>query len=273
MKKTIIALLALAGVAGASEDTVTWTQLTLDNSDIIQTYDKTDGTGTVTKEDIPIDNAKKITIGTDGYGSLSGGSAALGWSESITLNESWKLVFELTDKALGEGDASLFSIKTKINKEIKDNTTQEITSGMTGPVEDAEILKVCEDGSLKLEKKVDGTPVGETSVSGLITANTATAVTLVFLAEEDTNGNDIGGTFYVYVGENGDSGDAVISYNVDERVEFGENYDARLWTNGGAETFSKIALYSGGVVTVPEPATATLSLLALAGLAARRRRR
>jgi len=271
MKKTIIALLALAGVAGASEDSVTWKQLTLDNSDIIQTYDETDGTGTVTKGDIPIDNAKKITIDTDGYGSLSTGSAALGWSDSITLNESWKLVFELTDKSLG--DASLFSIKTKINEKTKDNTTQEITSGKVGPVEDAEILKVCNDGSLKLEKKVSSTLVGETSVSGLITANTATAVTLVFLAEEDTNGNDIGGTFYVYVGENGDSGDAVISYNVDERVEFGENYDARLWTNGGAETFSKIALYSGGVVTVPEPATATLSLLALAGLAARRRRK
>lgn len=41
---------------------------------------------------------------------------------------------------------------------------------------------------------------------------------------------------------------------------------------GIAGTYSSITAYSG-VVTVPEPTTATLSLLALAGLAARRRRK
>ena len=41
---------------------------------------------------------------------------------------------------------------------------------------------------------------------------------------------------------------------------------------GIAGTYSSITAYSG-VVSVPEPTTATLSLLALAGLAARRRRR
>ena len=122
----------------------------------------------------------------------------------------------------------------------------------------------------------DGTTDLEASDTMIISSNTPIALTLVFLAKQDSERTDLGGTFLVYVGDKGENGDAVVSYDVDERVTFTENSTTRLWTNDGSngyEKYSNIALYSGGVVTVPEPATATLSLLALAGLAARRRRR
>lgn len=44
-------------------------------------------------------------------------------------------------------------------------------------------------------------------------------------------------------------------------------------SHGYTTTLSNVALYNGVTTPLPEPATATLSLLALAGLAARRRRR
>ena len=113
----------------------------------------------------------------------------------------------------------------------------------------------------------------DSSDTGLITAKTAKAITLVFIAKEDTDGNDLGGTFYVYVGNEGENSKAVISYDVDDRVVFTENTTTRLWTNGGLEQFSNISLSYGNAVTIPEPATATLSLLALAGLTMRRRRK
>ena len=239
MKKTIIALLALAGVA-AAENTVEWTQLTLDNSDIV-----------TMSGSAAIGNANKITIGDDGYGSLSSKSAALGWSEDVTLNQSWKLTFSLTDKALAN-DTTIFSTSASVN-------------GQTNYQSSGELLKVMANGSLDMGE--------EQSAAGLITANTPVTLTLVFLAKQDLDKTDIGGTFLVYVGDDGEKGDAVISYDVDDRVTFVENSSSRLWTNTSAEEFTKIALYSGGVVTVPEPTTATLSLLALAGLAARRRRK
>lgn len=250
MKKTIIALFALTSVVSA-EDAVEWIQLTLDNSDIVKTH--TEGETTLN-----VSNANTVTIGDDGLGSLSTKSSALGWTENITLNESWKLAFTLTDKAIA--NANIFTTGTRTDVS-KDNQTQLPVSATFGPQNYT--LKVLQNGALQ----IDSYPA---SAAGLITANTATAITLVFRAEEDTAGNDMGGTFLVYVGEN--AGEAVISQHVNSRVSFGENKDARLWTNSGAETFSGIAIYSGGVVTIPEPTTATLSLLALAGLAARRRR-
>ena len=228
----------------AAADTVEWTRLTLDNSDIVTTYEKNNVETT-------IGNARKITIDEDGYGSLQNGSAALGWSEDVTLNQSWKLTFSLTDKAL-TNDTLIFS------------SVAVIDSNNNNYASSTDLLRVMANGSLKSGDNQ--------SDAGLITANTPVTLTLVFLAKQDLDKTDIGGTFLVYVGDTGESGDAVISYDVNERVTFVENSSSRLWTNTGAEEFTKIALYSGGVVTVPEPTTATLSLLALAGLAARRRR-
>ena len=64
---------------------------------------------------------------------------------------------------------------------------------------------------------------------------------------------------------------------MDSNLTLPPSSSIRLWTNGGNEKFSNVALsmLDNNKITpaVPEPTTATLSLLALAGLAARRRRR
>ena len=242
MKKALITLtaLALAGVASADE-LVTWNSLTLDNTDIVTKHNNS-----------TIGNAGTVVINEEGFGSLKEKSAALGWIQDVTLNESWKLSFTLNDKAL-TNRTLLFSNNAYVNDRI------------AYQAQGAHWLEVNSQGELTMG--------GETSDAGLIVANTPTAITLVFIAKEDINGNDLGGSFYLYVGTEGEKGRAVLSYDVEDRVSFTENSTTRLWTNGGNEEYSGISICSGGVFTVPEPTTATLSLLALAGLAARRRRR
>lgn len=54
---------------------------------------------------------------------------------------------------------------------------------------------------------------------------------------------------------------------------FYKNNETRFYCNGEAEKYSNIQLWKVTDNLIPEPATATLSLLALCGLAARRRRK
>ena len=52
-----------------------------------------------------------------------------------------------------------------------------------------------------------------------------------------------------------------------------ETEDITITFTDGKETKTVTASYNNGSLTIPEPTTAALSLLALAGLAARRRRK
>ena len=212
MKKTIIALLALAGVAAAAP----------------------------------------LTLTSPASGSLSSSNAAVAWSEDYSTLTSWELSFTLTDAALG--DAILFG-------------TDRDGSGAAGY-----ILSTNVDGSLEVYARNIGVNYSNSTAAGVVTAGTPVAITFSFVADENQYTNEIvGGTFTVKAGE------ATSSWAVTSGLGYTDltnNSVSRFWTNGGAEQFSNITVTKlDNNMVVPEPTTATLSLLALAGLAARRRRK
>ena len=138
------------------------------------------------------------------------------------------------------------------------------------------LLSVANDGSLVVYaykatgNHDDSTFLGKTG-DGWITAATPTPVTLSFVADVNKEGTVVSGTFTLSSGTN--SASFTVTDHLD-KTSLGENTSSKFWTNGGAEQFSNITLKKlDNNLIVPEPATATLSLLALAGLAARRRRR
>jgi len=212
MKKTIIALLALAGVAAAAPLT--------------------------------------LTSPTDG--SLTSSNAAVAWSENYSTLTSWELSFTLTDTTLG--DAIIFG-------------TDRDGSGAAGY-----LLSTDTDGSLEVYARNINVTYSKSTAAGVVTAGTPVAITFSFVADENQYTNEIvGGTFTVKAGE------ATSSWAVKDGLEYTDltnNSVSRFWTNGGAEKFSNITVAKlDNNMVVPEPTTATLSLLALAGLAARRRRK
>ena len=212
MKKTIIALLALAGVAAAAP----------------------------------------LTLTSPAGGSLSSSNAAVAWSEDYSTLTSWELSFTLTDTALG--DAIIFG-------------TDRDGSGAAGY-----ILSTNVDGSLEVYARNIGVNYSNSTAAGVVTAGTPVAITFSFVADENQYTNEIvGGTFTVKAGE------ATSSWAVTSGLGYTDltnNSVSRFWTNGGAEQFSNITVTKlDNNMVVPEPTTATLSLLALAGLAARRRRK
>ncbi len=215
MKKTIIALIALAGVAAA--DTLTLTSPT--------------------------------------NGTLTSGNAAVAWSEAYTKLDSWQINFTLTDATV-VADSILFS-------------TARNNFGSSGY-----LLSTNANGSLKIHSKnISGVSFSESTAAGIVTAGTPTAITLSFVADFNQANEKVGGTFTVT------SGDVTASWAVTAGLDStvllnNNNSGSHFWTNGGAEQFSGITVTKlDNNMVVPEPTTATLSLLALVGLAARRRRK
>ena len=222
MKKTIIAMMALAGVAMAA----------------------------------PVENASQLewstlSITTPANGTLESGNSVINWSEDTgNLTESWELSFTLDPSRLS---------KQYIFGTVKGNSGAE---GYT--------LSIESDGKIALNQNKDTNIL----MVGSYTANdSAVAITLQFVQYVDSEGSAVGGMFTLTVGND------TASYTVDsdDNTTFTKGSNNNVWTNGGAEKLSGISLKSAGSVIapvqVPEPTTATLSLLALAGLAARRRRR
>ncbi len=217
-------------------------------------------------------NATDYTV-NNGVAELTGGNIRLTWTESDTLLSSWQLSFDLEDAALA--DASIFGTSTQGK------------GGAQGCV-----LKTTAAGALTLS-------FGDNSIStsnNVIIAGENTAVTLSFVANETLSGELVGGTFTLSVGlETKTLGvtfdssvvdaDSVANYRtglingqqsftfIENNASTSANFASLLWTNSGGEKFHNIKVSKLDNKVIPEPATATLSLLALAGLAARRRRR
>ena len=226
MKKTLITLLALAGVAMASTNTIT------------------------------------LTLPDALLGTTDNGNQALTWDTTaagISTLESWSLQFDVTDKTL-ENNTYLFG-------------TDKGDNGAAGYY-----VASHTNGSITFGYRVNDTATAHiTTDAGVLTANTATTITLQFIADVNIETKEVvGGIFtltcgneeYSYtLGDNDDLDDTAITSGA----------NCRFWTNmqNGAprETFSNISLTRLDSKLVPEPTTATLSLLALAGLAARRRRK
>ena len=210
MKKTIVALMALAGVA----------------------------------------MAESLTLTSPAGGSLTTSNAWLAWSDDVAELTSWELSFTLNVQR----DA-LSALNLAV---LSDSGIQ---------------FAIDPDGSVEL---YGGSVTSTNSAANFVSAvKTDTAITLQYIANEE-NGDIIGGTLKATSGSN------VLSVDLTHELTLtsGDSGSIRLWTNSGNEQYSNITLskLSNNVITTPapaapEPTTATLSLLALAGLAARRRRK
>ncbi len=190
------------------------------------------------------------------------GNAALTWDSSeLVGNEltSWEVTFNVTP-TLKPGqtqiaDAQIFST-TRKGQESKG---VQFSSNNNGTV------KIHGDGIAT-----------QTSTSTCLTIGTKTPITIRFVA--DYKGNTYtGGTFTVLSGETEYLNFTVAETIADTKLISGTS---SVWTQSGsgASTIFKISdvavtKLDDNYKAVPEPATATLSLLALAGLAMRRRRK
>lgn len=226
MKKTLITLLSLAGVAMAATDGY------LTNPDAL-TWDDA------------------LTLTTPANGVLNSGNSGLYWDGAAACTKSWELSFNLTNTEAG----NQYLFGTVHGGSGADGYTLSITSG----------------GAVKLNSNKSNALAS--TGDGAVTLNTPVSITLTFVNYVDeVTAATVGGQFTLTVGEQ----DA-LTYTVAEAAVFTPSNagsgGSRLWTNSGKQQFSNVTFKTGGNMIIPEPATATLSLLALCGLAARRRRK
>ena len=225
MKKTIIALMALAGVAMA--------------------------------DDLP------ITLGGETVAEQLTSNGQFNWDGTVGNLDSWEVSFDITPV--------LKKNETALNEQVLFSTTK-VSSGAYGVR-----FSVTSDGTVMI---TDGSSALKTTEETVFTCGTETPITISFVA--DYTGEDYtGGTFTVTSGEK-----TLLTYEAAATLEYTALEDgyASVWTQSGngdsSCTFEfrniTVSQLENNVIpsaTVPEPATATLSLLALAGLAARRRRK
>ena len=209
MKKTIITLLALAGVAAAEGLTLNITE-------------------------------------------LKSGNNMLTWTDAdVSELTSWELSFTLDSQRASLANQDLMFFPDS-NDKVK--------------------FAVNANGSLEFYGSNIFTASSATtatnsvnSVAGMVTTD-ATPITLSFVANEKA-GEIIGGTLTAT------AGGMNFSVAVSEAVTLTKTDGIRIWSNGAKEHYTQLSLSSLSNNVIPEPTTATLSLLALAGLAARRRRK
>lgn len=111
----------------------------------------------------------------------------------------------------------------------------------------------------------------------MLSIGNSTSITMSFVADYDNVLEEyVGGTFLVTSGET-----ELLNFTVGKTIQDTtlQSGHASVWTQTGAgacpsnNLFKNIAVSRLADNVVPEPTTATLSLLALAGLAVRRRRK
>ena len=247
MKKTIVMLAILSGLVQAEDN-----------------YQAKFDDGWVTLNDLVLhktsvdSNNNYSDAGDITNGTLTGGNATMSWNgftedTNLTLSDSWRISFTLKNV-------------TSAANPIFSTTSSKAPGGY--------ILKVTEATNNEYFLQFGNETISNTA----LTMNTGYDITLSFIDLVDNKGVSQGGMFIVNVG-----GDDVYSTRI-AATDLGNadfegstnntnsQYSTRLWTNGGKQHFSNVKIETNGRL-IPEPTTATLSLLALAGLAARRRRR
>lgn len=247
MKKTIVTLAILSGLVQAEDN-----------------YQAKFDDGWVTLNDLVLHKTSVDTnnnysdAGDITNGTLTGGNATMSWNKltedtDLTLSDSWRISFTLENV-------------TSAANPIFSTTSSKAPGGY--------ILKVTAASNNEYFLQFGDTEISDTA----LTMNTSYNITLSFIDLVDNKGVSQGGMFIVNV-----KGEDVYSTRIAatdlEKADFegstdntDSQYSTRLWTNGGKQHFSNVKIETNGRL-IPEPTTATLSLLALAGLAARRRRR
>ena len=254
MKKTFITLLALAGVATAT--TTKFTDLSQDVTVGNLVWNSTDGTITAT-----------TGHAADLYDSVSAkGQSSL----SFTLN--------LTQAATVTTDVALITIDSENDYGIKLKST-----GISGfwPTKDNPIDDYNGRGSNNTLAEYSGI----VAINDILTGNETVytlgsdkliALTLVIDRPCDNNsgnGNNVGLTLYDVNGERVWYCEALGASSNTSISSFKLNTDYITSAAVTPALLSASQAGSAAAALIPEPTTATLSLLALAGLAARRRRR
>ena len=239
MKKTIITLLALAGIAAAAETTQVLWSLDFTGTDITSSY-------------------------AEGV-SLSGVPGTT--NDGLTLNAA-PVTLQQTGSILTYNDEFIYSVTLKVNS-LNVNYPEFV--GMGELNNDGSYKNGWKAGYYKNENYFcldwDGFSAvtdSTTKHSGNLTITTGETITL-------TLHNDGNGTLTMYVGD-AKAGSSTVSEAELSREISVFSLGGRI--NGKTNNNSNITVYSANLSKiVPEPTTATLSLLALCGLAARRRRK
>ncbi len=233
MKKTIITLLALAGVAAADDSTQKLWSLDFTGTSLTSSF---------------ADGVSLSTLPTSGI------------NNGLTLNNA-PLTLTQTGSILTYSDEFIFSVTLQVNSHL--GSWPELV-GFGNNSNNWKGAYYVSDDNFVLDKNGFGSPNETNRAVGDVSVTLATPITLSF----KSNGE---GTITMYVGDTVAGytiiGDSYLDQTIDKfaiggRIggKNGNNADVTVY---GA-SLSKI---------IPEPTTATLSLLALAGLAARRRRR
>lgn len=299
MKKTIIALLALATIANAAE--VTWTNaigdgdwknagnwstntvpksgdtIIIDAANVTYADDTSNGNppqyDTSTKW--VIKNGSVVTLGTKGVSPNANANPRFDGAFDIDVTSS------VTSASFLKGESNIYGTLYVNNVFGPANGGATINFGESGKVQFME-------GSMNgIEGNNRTLTLGAVLDTGIAAADAVYSVETRYLICGDS-GDDFtllkwqsltvaNGTM---TGTNGltltsaREGDITFSgslkYNTDSLEASAENFGQYLI---GCDTKGLYVQYVKSSVTIPEPATATLSLLALAGLAARRRRK
>lgn len=254
MKKTIITLLSLGGIAFGTDATLTWS------------VDCTNGRYDVSTGSSPINEFYSIQDFEPGAGVKTTGSSADGSGIALTsqlqaINTEFSLTFSLVEVMTIFNTGATEQQLTLIAMKKSDGYT-------------FSVLADSQTGAITLD--LGNAELNETSNNLALLGDTShpQRITLTF-------GNAAG------------SDNALVSVYLDDKLatsaemksawRTGDAVSANLLTGFGqagvAAVVSQVSYYDGALTQtqiselIPEPTTATLSLLALTGLVARRRRR
>ncbi len=233
MKKTIIALFALSGVLAAEEQNFSMVR---DTEGVSFTL----GEAVLTQL-----NENALELSYTGWSYSGDGNNSTGWKNPSNAN--YANTFS-PDGQLRSGQSDSWTMNFTIKNNGKENVTLSITEfvfncyGING----------------------DGSDKNATIPVTLTLAGTNAGVNYSASVSSDNYSLSYGGN----------TSAATLTFTTPITLKANESMDLAL-TMSGAKSYNTYSGITSGVVkyTIPEPATATLSLLALAGLAARRRRK
>lgn len=236
MRKTITALFALAGFAAA---------------DLAWQYDFTEGEASrVAGTNAPtIDNLSSLSFGSNGLTMLGSNALTLSGDLGLAMNQEFSVALTLQSVTLGSGNnVTLFQMSKSdgFNIRAEVNATTGLLSVTSS---NYNLNNSTAKESFNLSLSEDSMPQ-----------------TVHFTMQNIEGGND--GLFSVWL-------DAEVAATFTVKGPYRNTAESIKFGAPGAEVASITAYntYVKPTPMVPEPTTATLSLLALAGLAARRRRK
>lgn len=253
MKKTLITLLAMAGISfGAAPDLAT---ANITTNGTTNSYWTLDGDFTVALT-LDVTELKKV---------LEKGQSPTWGTNLVSYNANGTLTGVCTNGGSSNSQINTSGLYARWGNTTNWNSVQWQGSGVN---------------LSDLNGDAEGTGWDSVTSAGLVYSFGSTAGTAVSFVMYDANGSALVESYVVADGlKSGSATNQVLtlhsdivaaSYFFDERVAF---VDADYKSLAAAAAGAAVPTTESWTRVIPEPATATLSLLALCGLAARRRRK